>query len=116
MPPDHTNSPLKCAPHNVKSYAHKPGPKPDKITSKDIPKTSTLSHVPPSQRNLTLHDWLHVVDWFNKNQPVTQEATVNHFTFVTSMISLVFNLRLTSSSQNLQAKIFICLRYYIQFP
>ena len=72
------------------TYTHKPGPKPDKITSKDIPKTSTLSHVPPSQRNLTLHDWLHVVDWFNKNQPVTQEATVNHFKTLHDE-ALVFN-------------------------
>ena len=46
---------------------------------KDLPKTSTLSHVPSSQRNLTLHDWLYVVYWFNKNQPVTQEGTVKHF-------------------------------------
>ena len=46
--------------------------------------------MPPSQRNLTLHDWLHVVDWFNKNQPVTQEATVNHFKTLHDE-ALVFN-------------------------
>ena len=77
--------------NTIKPYAHKPDPKPGKITSKDLPKTSTLSHVPSSQRNLTLHDWLHVVNWFNKNQPVTQEVTVNHFKTLHDEVHILIN-------------------------
>ena len=35
-------------------------------------------------------DWLHVVDWFDKKQPVTQEATVKHFKTLHDE-ALVFN-------------------------
>jgi len=28
---------------------------------------------------LTLGDWLHVVEWYDQNQPVSQDATVKHF-------------------------------------
>ena len=79
MPPDCPNSPQKCAPCIVKPYAHKPGPKIGKSTSNNVLKTSSFSNMPWSQRNLTLYDWLCVVDWFNKNQPISQAATVKHF-------------------------------------
>ena len=60
MPPDSTNSPPKCRPHVLKPYAHKPGPKNQKIKG---PKTSAFSNVPSQRNNLTLHDWLQVVDF-----------------------------------------------------
>ena len=80
MPPDHANSPSKCTPCIPKPYAHKPGPKAGKSASKDTLRTSSFSNAPSSWQNLTLHDWLHVVNWFDENQPISQEATVQHFT------------------------------------
>ena len=79
MPPDCANSPPKCTPCILKPYAHKPGPKAGKSMLKDTPRTSSFSNAPASQQNLTLHDWLHVVNWFNENQPILQEVAVQHF-------------------------------------
>ena len=79
MPPDHANSPSKCTPCIPKPYAHKPGPKAGKSASKDTLRTSSFSNAPSSWQNLTLHDWLRVVNWFNENQPISQEAAVQHF-------------------------------------
>ena len=79
MSPDCANSPPKHTPHIPKPYAHKPGPKAGKSTSKHTPRTSSFSNAPSSQQNLTLHDWLHVVNWFNENQPISQEVAVQHF-------------------------------------
>ena len=43
-------------------------------------KTSALPEAPSHQRtNLTLHDWLHVVAWYDHNQPISQDETVKHF-------------------------------------
>ena len=80
MPPDRANSPPKRAPRIPKPYAHEPGPKAGKSTSKDTLRTSSFSNAPSSQQNLTLHDWLRVVNWFDENQPILQEAAVQHFT------------------------------------
>ena len=79
MPPDHANSPPKHTPHILKPYAHKPGPKAGKSMSKDTLRTSSFSKTPSSWQNLTLHDWLHIVKWFDENQPISQEAAVQHF-------------------------------------
>ena len=90
MPPDRANSPPKRAPHIPKPYAHKPGPKAGKSTSKDTPRTSSFSNAPSSQQNLTLHDWLCVVNWFDENQPISQEAAVQHFATLCDE-ALIFN-------------------------
>ena len=92
MPADHTNSPQKCAGCIIKPYPHKPGPKASRNASKakNALKTSLFSNVPSAQQNLTLHDWLRVVDWYDTNQPVSQEATVNHFKHLRDD-ALVFN-------------------------
>ena len=90
MPPDHANSPPKCAPHILKPYAHKPGLKAGKSTLKDTLRTSSFSNAPSSWQNLTLHDWLCVVNWFNENQPILQEAVVQHFTTLHDK-ALIFN-------------------------
>ena len=79
MPLDRANSPPKHALRIPKPYAHKPGPKAGKSTSKDTLRTSSFSNTPSSQQNLILHDWLRVVNWFNENQPISQEAAVQHF-------------------------------------
>ena len=76
MPPDSTNSPPKCRPCVLKPYAHKPGPKNQKIKG---PKTSAFSNVPSQKNNLTLHDWLQVVDWYDHHQPISQAETVKYF-------------------------------------
>ena len=90
MPPDRANSPPKRAPRILKPYAHKPGPKAGKSTSKDTPRTSSFSNAPSSRQNLTLHDWLRVVNWFDENQPISQEAAVQHFATLRDE-ALIFN-------------------------
>lgn len=75
MPPDSTNSPPKHRPCVLKPYAHKPGPKNQKIKG---PKTSAFSNVPFQRNNLTLHDWLQVVDWYDHHQPISQAETVKY--------------------------------------
>ena len=80
MPPDHTISPCKCKPRSVKPYAHIPRPKTGKSNKvKNAPKTSTFSNTPSQRNNLTLHDWLHVRNWYDNNQLVSQAETVSHF-------------------------------------
>ena len=76
MPPDSTNSPPKCRPRVLKPYAHKPGPKNQKIKG---PKTSAFSNVPSQRNNLTLYDWLQVVDWYDHHQPTSQAETIKYF-------------------------------------
>ena len=80
MPPDCTISPGKCKPRSVKPYAHKPGPNTGKSNkAKNAPKTSAFSNTPLQRNNLTLHDWLHVRNWYDDNQLVSQAETVSHF-------------------------------------
>jgi hypothetical protein len=62
-----------CQTH--KPYVHTAKPK-----VKNALKTSALSKAPVHQQsNLTLSDWLMVVDYHDKNQPITQDAVVRHF-------------------------------------
>ena len=83
MPPDHTISPHKRKPHSVKPYAHKPGLKTGKSNKvKNAPKTSAFSNTLSQRNNLTLHNWLHVRNWYDNNQLVSQAETVSHFKYL----------------------------------
>ena len=80
MAPERTQSPRKRAPRVIKPYSKKPGPQFGGSKAKNAPKTSALPKAPNHLRsNLTLHDWLRVVDWYDRNQPVLQDETVKHF-------------------------------------
>ena len=45
----------------------------------NAPKTSAFSNIQPRKSNLTLHDWLCVVNWYDSHQPISQDETVQHF-------------------------------------
>ena len=80
MPPEHTQSPHKWALQVIKPYSKKPGPQFGSGKAKNALKTSALPKAPDHLwSNLMLHDWLHVVDWYDCNQPVLQDETVKHF-------------------------------------
>ena len=46
----------------------------------DTPWTSTMSKPSTIWEHLTLHNWLGVVQYFDSNQPISQEEVVKHFT------------------------------------
>jgi len=73
MPPQLTNGPSKRAPHTItKPYICKP--KAAKVSYK-----SSAKPLVRKRTHLTLGDWLHVVEWYDQNQPVSQDATVKHY-------------------------------------
>jgi hypothetical protein len=75
MPPQPTGGPLKRASCAItKPYIRKP-----KVAK--VPYKSSTQPKPPVHKriHLTLSDWLHVVEWYDQNQPVSQDATVKHF-------------------------------------
>jgi len=45
----------------------------------DTPRTSAINKPRPVQDQLTLHDWLSVMQYFDTNQPISQEEVVKHF-------------------------------------
>jgi hypothetical protein len=45
----------------------------------DNPQTSAISKPNTVREQLTLYDWLGVVQYFNSNQPISQEEVVKHF-------------------------------------
>jgi len=69
-------SKVQCKPHE----GHKPynqAPKPPK--NKNAPKTSAIKKAKDVWSNLTLSDWLEVVQYYDKNQPLSQPAVVKFF-------------------------------------
>ncbi|KAJ2996487.1 hypothetical protein NUW54_g7233 [Trametes sanguinea] len=53
--------------------------KPTRTAATDTPKTSAKVLSDTGRTNLTLHDWLTVVAYFDNNQPITQAEVVEHF-------------------------------------
>ncbi|KAL7282003.1 hypothetical protein ACG7TL_003470 [Trametes sanguinea] len=71
-------------------------------SKKSAPKTSAVPPVQSSSRsNLTLHDWLTVVDYFDTHRPITQAEIVKHFRTRTEG-ALIFDQ--ASLSRHLSAK------------
>ncbi|KAH9015793.1 hypothetical protein EDB85DRAFT_2076297 [Lactarius pseudohatsudake] len=60
--------------------SHKPYdrvPKPPK--NKNLPKTSAITKPKQERSNLTLSDWLKVVQYYDSNQPISQPEVVKYF-------------------------------------
>lgn len=86
MPSQPTITPLKWAPRAItRPYVQKP-----KVNK--VPYKSSSQPNPPVSKScyLTLGDWLHVVEWYDQNRPISQDATVKHF-WDLSNGALVFN-------------------------
>ena len=59
---------------------HKPyAPRQPKQKTVDAPKTSATKPTKHARSNLTLSDWLTVVEYFDNNQPLSQQDTVEYF-------------------------------------
>ena len=86
------NTPLK---HNIQNFQHFSMPAieekkwkpqgghrpyaPCAPKNSDAPQNSAISKPSTVWEHLTLHDWLGVVQYFNSNQPISQEEIVKHF-------------------------------------
>lgn len=57
-------------------YARKPGPQPK---PKNAPKTSAIAGPKHLRENLTLHDWMTVIEFCEKNPSLSQARIVAHF-------------------------------------
>lgn len=57
-------------------YARKPGPKPK---AKDAPKTSAITQPKHARQNLTLFDWLTVIEFQEQHPMMSQAQIVAHF-------------------------------------
>ena len=67
---------LKCKPQ----VGHKPyAPQQPKQNSVDAPKTSATKPPKHAHSNLTLSDWLTVVEYYDNNQPLSQQDTIEYF-------------------------------------
>jgi oligoendopeptidase F len=77
MPPQPTDGPLKEAPCAITKLCIRK-PKVAKVLYKSSAQPKPLVQ---KRIHLTLSDWLHlhVVEWYDQNQPVSQDATVKHF-------------------------------------
>jgi len=63
-----------------KPYNHAPEPSHDSLKSQLAPpKTSAIKQKKHGRSNLTLHDWLTVVAYHDKHQPISQAEVVRHF-------------------------------------
>ena len=59
---------------------HKPYNRPPKpCKNKNPPKTSAITKPKHAQSNLTLSDWLEVVQYYDNNRPLSQPEVVKHF-------------------------------------
>ncbi len=69
--------------------------------SQDAPRTTATKPAKHDRSNLTLHDWLSVVDYYDRHQPMTQAEVVRYFKTCPDGV-LVFNQ--SSLSRHLSAK------------
>lgn len=79
-------------------YARKPGPKP-KV--KDAPKSSAIVAPKHQRQNLTLHDWLTVIEFYENHPTMSQGQIVAHFSTLKDG-KLIFDQ--SSLSRNLKKK------------
>lgn len=56
-----------------------PGQRLGNQTRRRMHQKHPFSNTPSQRNNLTLHDWLHVRNWYDNNQLVSQAETVSHF-------------------------------------
>lgn len=75
MPTEKVRKPRK----HTRPYSQKPGPKPRGLGSKIQPKTSAKAQPKHTRENLTLFDWLQVLDFAREHPNLPQAKVVAHF-------------------------------------
>ena len=117
MSPDHAQSgPHKHAPWVIKPCTKKPGPKAGSSKEKLTLKTSALPEAPNHQRtSLTLYDWLHVMAWYDCNQPISQDETVKHLQNLQVDALIFMQHTLSRHLISFFLFVFLCLIFFFFF-